>query len=388
LLKSFKTEINPTQEQITQIRKTIGTCRYIYNFFILENKHRHERGEKYIGAIDFSKWMNNEYLPKHPELSWVKEVSSKSIKQSITNADAAYKRFFKGHSGFPRLKKKSRQDVKMYFVKTDAKSIIRCERHRIKIPTLGFVRLKEYGYLPTKETIRSGTISQCAGRFYVTVLTDAEDAQEPVMLQDNGIGVDLGIKDFAITSEGTIYKNINKQHPLKDLTKRLERGQRKLSRKYESLKQRNKQEKGDATRQNIQKQVLVVQKLHQRIANIRKDYINKVVAELVKTKPLYVTIEDLNVRGMMKNRHLSRAVAGQGFYEFRNKLISKCKQSGIEVRIVDRFYPSSKTCHNCGSIKSDLKLSDRTYSCECGYIADRDKNAALNLRDAKIYQVA
>ena len=146
--------------------------------------------------------------------------------------------------------------------------------------------------------------------------------------------------------------------------------------------------KGEATRQNIQKQVLKVQKLHHRIDNIRTDYINKTIAEIVKTKPSYITIEDLNVKGMMKNRHLSKAVASQKFYEFRTKLEKQCKESGIELRIVDRFYPSSKLCHCCGFIKKDLKLSDRIYKCDCGYKCDRDFNASLNLRDAKTYKTA
>ena len=146
--------------------------------------------------------------------------------------------------------------------------------------------------------------------------------------------------------------------------------------------------KGEATRQNIQKQVLKVQKLHHRIDNIRTDYINKTIAEIVKTKPSYITIEDLNVKGMMKNRHLSKAVASQKFYEFRTKLEKQCKESGIELRVVDRFYPSSKLCHCCGFIKQDLKLSDRIYKCDCGYKCDRDFNASLNLRDAKTYKTA
>ena len=146
--------------------------------------------------------------------------------------------------------------------------------------------------------------------------------------------------------------------------------------------------KGEATRQNIQKQVLKVQKLHHRIDNIRTDYINKTIAEIVKTKPSYVTIEDLNVKGMMKNRHLSKAVASQKFHEFRTKLKAKCEENSIELRAVDRFYPSSKLCHCCGFVKKDLKLSDRIYKCICGYVEDRDLNASLNLRDAKTYQVA
>ena len=390
MLKSFKTEIKPTQEQIVKINKTIGTCRYLYNFYLAHNKELYDKGEKFMSAKSFSVWLNNEYIPDNQDKSWIKEVSSKAAKRSLENANRAFSSFFKGQSGFPRFKKKSNQDVKMYFVKTDAKAVIRCERHRIKIPTLGWVRLKEKGYIPTTKqgyVIKSGTVSCKAGRYYVSVLIDVPDT-EKIRLNDFGLGIDLGVKEFAVISDGVIKKNINKTAKLKKLEKKLKRNQRCLSRKYEDLKKRNNKMKGEATRQNIQKQVLKVQKLHHRIDNIRTDYINKTIEEIVKTKPSYITIEDLNVKGMMKNRHLSKAVASQKFYEFRTKLEKQCKESGIELRVVDRFYPSSKLCHCCGFIKKDLKLSDRIYKCDCGYKCDRDFNASLNLRDAKTYKTA
>ena len=198
----------------------------------------------------------------------------------------------------------------------------------------------------------------------------------------------MGVKDFAICSNKQTFININKTQKIKKLEKQLKREQRRLSRKYESFKLRNKNKKGEATRQNIQKQIIKVQKLHQRLTNKRTDYINKVINEIVKTKPSYITIEDLNISEMMKNKHLSKAISQQKFYEFRNKLKNKCDLFGIELRIVDRYYPSSKLCHNCGRIKSDLKLSDRIYKCSCGYEEDRDYNASLNLRDAKKYKIA
>ena len=193
----------------------------------------------------------------------------------------------------------------------------------------------------------------------------------------------FNLADFAIISNGKTYKNINKSARLKKLEKRLIREQRCLSRKYENLK------KGESTQKaNIQKQKLKVQKLYHRIDNVRRDYMNKTIAEIVKIKPSYITIEDLNVSGMMKNRHLSKAVASQKFYEFKVKLQAKCKENGIELRVADRWYPSSKTCHCCGTIKKDLKLSDRIFRCNCGYVENRDMNAALNLKDAKTYEVA
>ena len=384
LLKSFKTEINPTEEQKARIRKTIGTCRYVYNFYLGHNKALHDNGEKFMTGKSFSLWLNNEYIPDNPDKTWIREVYSKAVKKSIEDGCTAFTRFFKHQSDFPKFKKKGKSDVKMYFVRNNPKDC-QCERHRLKIPTLGWVRIKEKGYIPTTKDgymIRSGTVSVKAGRFYVSVLVEIPDVNINNNLNE-GIGIDLGLKDFAIISNGKTYRNINKSAGLKKLEKQLIREQRSLSRKYENLK------KGESTqRANIQKQKLKVQKLHHKMDNIRTDYINKTIAEIVKTKPSYITIEDLNVKGMMKNRCLSKAVASQKFYEFRKRLKAKCDENGIELRVADRFYPSSKTCHHCGSIRKNLKLSDRIYRCECGYVADRDLNAALNLKDAKTYKIA
>ena len=384
LLKSFKTEINPTEEQKARIRRTIGTCRYVYNFYLGHNKALHDNGEKFMTGKDFSLWLNNEYIPNNPDKTWIREVYSKAVKKSIEDGCTAFTRFFKHQSDFPKFKKKGKSDVKMYFVRNNPKDC-QCERHRLKIPTLGWIRIKEKGYIPTTKDgymIRSGTVSVKAGRFYVSVLVEIPD----INIDNNsneGIGIDLGLKDFAIVSNGKTYRNINKSAGLKKLEKQLIREQRSLSRKYENLK------KGESTqRANIQKQKLKVQKLHHKMDNIRTDYINKTIAEIVKTKPSYITIEDLNVKGMMKNRCLSKAVASQKFYEFRTRLKAKCDENGIELRVADRFYPSSKTCHHCGSVRKNLKLSDRIYRCECGYVADRDLNAALNLKDTKTYRIA
>ena len=384
LLKSFKTEINPTDEQKVKIRKTIGTCRFIYNFYLAHNKELHENGEKFMSSSQFRVWLNNEYLPNNPECFWIKEAYSKSVTQAVNDGQTAFTRFFNHKSAFPKFKKKGKSDVKMYFVRNNPKDCS-CERHRIKIPSLGWVRIKEKGYIPTTKdgyVIKSGHVSIKADRYYVSVLIEIPD-KTSASNSSEGIGIDLGLKDFAIVSNGKTYKNINKSARLRKLEKKLAREQRRLSRKYENLK------KGGSTqKRNIQKQKLKIQKLHQRIDNIRTDYINKIIAEIVKTKPSHITIEDLNVSGMMKNRHLSKAVASQKFYEFKTKLLAKCKETGIEQRTVDRWFPSSKTCHCCKNIKKDLKLSDRLFRCDCGYIEDRDFNAALNLRDATTYEVA
>ena len=387
LKRAYKIEINPTDDQKSKIHQTIGVSRFIYNFYIAHNKEIYEREGKFVSGMDFSKWLNNEYIPNNQDKKWIKEVSSKATKQAIMNGDKAFKDFFKKAKGFPRFKKKKNQDVKAYFPKNN-KTDWTLERHRVKIPTLGWVRLKEFGYIPVNSIVKSGTVSQKADRYYVSILV--EETYIKISNPNNeGLGIDLGIKEFAICSNGNKFKNINKTSTVKKIEKKLKREQRKLSRKYESLKIRNKNIKeGRATRQNIQKQVVKVQRLHQRLANIRTDYINKTVFSIVKQKPSYITIEDLAVSNMMKNKHLSKAISSQKFFEFKTKLMSKCKQNNIELRIVDRFYPSSKTCSNCGKIKKDLKLSDRIYKCDCGFTIDRDLNASINLKNAKEYKIA
>ncbi len=383
-MRAYKTEINPTEEQRQIINRTIGTCRFIYNFYLAHNKEIYEKEKRFVSGMDFSKWLNNEFIPNNPELAWIKEVGSKAVKQAIMNAETAFKKFFKGQSKFPIFKKKSKSDVKAYFPKNN-KTDWTIERHKIKIPTLRFVQLKEKGYIPTNSDVLSGTFSKSAGRYYVSVLVKEEivkNYNEP----SSPIGIDLGIKEFAIFSNGINKKNINKSKRVKKLERKLKREQRRLSKKYQ-----NKKKRGVATdsAKNINKQILKVQKLHQILKNIRQNYVNTTVSELVKTKPKHITIEDLNVKGMMKNRHLSKAVAQQNFYYFRVKLKNKCKINDIELRVVSRWYPSSKTCSCCGYIKKDLKLSDRIYICDdCGFEIDRDLNAAINLKNAKEYTVA
>ena len=386
--RAYKTEIKPTKEQIEKINQSIGICRWLYNSYLAKNKELYEQYKQglitkekaFMSANNFDKYINNE-VKILDDFKWINNCGSKARKKSICNAETAYKRFFKGQSKFPKFKKKSKSNVKLYFPKNN-KGDWKVERHRIMIPTLKNVRLKEYGYIPVGAKVISGTVSKKADRYYVSVIIDVN-----VSITKNtndGIGIDLGLKDFAICSDGNTYKNINKTQKIKRLEKKLKREQKKLSRKYEFLKKRG----GAATKSNINKEIVKVQKLHHRLYNIRTDYINKTISNIVKQKPNFITIEDLNVKGMMKNRHLSKAVAQQKFYEFRVKLTNKCHALGIELRMVDRFYPSSKLCHNCGQIKKDLRLSDRIYKCNCGYEEDRDYNASLNLRDAKIYKIA
>lgn len=381
MLKAYKTEIDPSPEQVQKIRKTIGVCRFVFNLFIETNQTRHSSQLPYMPAYDFSKYLNHEYMTANPDKQWIKSVSSKAVKKSITNADAAFKKFFKKQANYPKFKKKNKSDPAMYFVNAG----LHVERHRIEIPTIGWVKLKEFGYIPTQGKFVSGTITQKAGRYYVSVLMEAAPP-ELSSLPNPGLGIDMGVKNLAVVSDGHVFENINKSSRVKNLEKKLRREQRRLSRKYESSK---KSKKGNATRQNIQKQRLKIARIHHQLDCIRIDYENKVINTLVRTKPAYIALEDLNVSGMMKNQHLSKAIANQRFAQFRTKLITKAKTFGIEIRLVDRWYASSKTCHNCGYVHQTLKLSDRTYVCPCCKFAiDRDMNAAMNIRDTNCYKPA
>lgn len=399
MLKAFKTEIAPTREQKEKIIRSIGIARFLYNQYIAYNKklyRMYQRGlldnhqKHFVSANDFDKYINHNLKLKLP---WIDECGSKARKKAQVNAEAAFKKFFKGEAGFPRFKKKSKQDVKLYFPKNN-KGDWTIWRHKLMIPTLKQVRLKEFGYLPAGAVVISGTVSYIAGRFYVSVVVDIDekskhnkDLETSYRTVTDGIGIDLGIQDLAVVSDGRKFKNINKSSKVNRLEKRLRREQRRLSRKYESKKKKGG--KPATVSANIEKQKLKVQKLHHRIDKIREDYENKVIHEIVKQKPRFITVEDLNVKGMMKNRHLAKAVAAQRFNYLLTKLKRKSEIIGIEMRIVDRFYPSSKTCHFCGHIHKGLKLKDRIYFCpECGYTQDRDFNASLNLRDAKKYRIA
>ena len=450
MIRAYRTEIKPTEEQKTRIIQTLGVCRFIYNFYVAENKRLYKEKQalieelemtkinyvisqipvsacqcettalstevfyepteqyikeledkiaslkSFIGYKDFSKWLNNEYIPNNSDKSWIKDVSSKAVKEALHNANKAFDKFFKGKAGFPNFKKKHGSKNSMYFVNQCNSSKLKdgfvnynytvvVERHRIQIPTLGFVRIKEKGYIPCGTKVSSGTIKLEAGRFYISVLVEVDENQVNGKLKKNEpIGIDLGIKETAILSNRIIYPNINKTQRIKKLEKQLRHAQRNLSRKF---RQNKNLKKGESTK-NIQESILRVQKLYQRLTNIRDDYANKCIAEIIKLDPEYITLEDLNVRGLMKNRYLSKSFANQKLSEFRIKLTNKAPANDIEIRVVSRFYPSSKKCHSCGAIKKDLKLSDRTYICSCGYIEDRDINAALNLRDANKYSIA
>ena len=384
MYKAIKIELKLTNEQKTKICKTIGTERFIYNEYIKYNQEQYELGNKFVSAFDFSKYINNVYLPSNPDKKWIKDVSSKSVKQAMIYGEKAFKNFFKGLSSFPVFKKKGKNEIGAYFVKNN-KTDFKFYRHKIKIPTLKFVRVKEYGYIPKNTNIKSGTITKIADRYFLSLVIEVKDIVKTENTNTKGLGIDLGIKDTAICSDGRVFKNINKTKKVKKLKKKLKREQRKMSRSVEYSKSKKIKLK---ELKNFNKKKLKVQRLFYKLNCIRTDYNNKMVDEITRAKLKYITIEDLKVSNMIKNKHLSKAIQEQNFYSIKTKLINRCKEKNIELRLVNIFYPSSKTCSCCSNIKKDLKLNDRIYKCDnCGLEIDRDYNASINLEKAQIYKV-
>ena len=381
MLKTYKIEIKPTEEQKDKLNKSMGICKFLYNEMIATNEILYEQYKlgnsnvKFMDGYNFDKYVNNK-LSK--QLGWIKDCGSKARKDSIMNCDKAFKNFFKGKSGFPKYKKRN-DSVGLYFPKNNNGDFT-LERHRVKFPTIGFVRFKEFGYIPKNSNIKSGTITKTANKYFVSLLVDEHTLVNNKANLNNPIGIDLGIKTLAVCSNGVEFTNINKTKKVRRLEKRLKRRQRSLSRKL-------KRKEVKSANKNIKKDIEKLQKLHSRLSNIRTEYIRDVVNSLVKQSPKFISIEDLNLKGMMKNRCLSKVIQKQKFYYFRLFLTQQCKKNNIELRVIDRWYPSSKLCSCCGQIKRDLKLKDRIYKCDCGNEIDRDLQASINIRDCSVYKV-
>lgn len=389
-MRAYKTEIDPTPSKIELIHKTFGCTRYIYNQFVFENLENLSSDKDYISAFDYSKRVNND--PNTP--TWLKEVPSKAVKQALIYADRAFKDYFYKHSGKPKFKKKGSSES-FYLIGT-----IKVERHRIFVPVLKWIRLKEFGYIP--KNITSVTISMKNGRYYISCLCK-DEVDERIPLSDYSMGIDFGLKDQFIT-EDRVIPSINKSLRIRKLEQRLRREQRKLSRKYEAnmvdmVYYKTGAKKGQLKSfkwlkplsecKNIQKQKLKVARIYERLTRIRTDYNRKSLRSLVlERKPSSITIEELVVRNMMKNRHLSKSISKAQWYQSRIYLENLCKKLGIELRLVSRFYPSSKLCSDCGFKYKDLKLNERTWTCSnCGSKHDRDVNAVINLGKCKEYTV-
>lgn len=388
-MKAYKTEIKPNKEQIKLIHQTFGNTRYVYNQFIELNLERLSTNQDIISGYDYSKMINND--PERPD--WLVKSSSKAIKQAIMNAEKAVKDYLKGDKGKPKFKKKTK-DNSFYLI-----GVIKVKRHRIFLPKLKWVRLKEFGYIP--KDVKSVTVSMKNGRYYISCLVH-KTKDERIATSDQGIGIDFRLKNQFITKNETI-PSINNSKEIKRLEKKLKREQRSLSRKYENnmtnkVYYKSGKKKGQLKNfewvrplrkcKNLNKQRLVVSKIYERIARIRTDYNQKALQSILRQKPRFIVIEDLNVKGLMKNKHLSKAISKAQWYMSRTFLTHQCEKLGIELRLAPRFYPSSKLCSNCGYKKVDLKLKDRTWTCsKCNIVHDRDINASINLEQCSEYTV-
>ena len=370
MILSKKVRLYPSELQEQKLLQSVGTTRFIYNWTLAKQEENYKNGGKFISDSELRKEISQ---LKKTELSWLKEVSNNVAKQSVKDACDSYKRFFKGVSDKPRFK--SRRKSKKSFYNDNCKLKVK-EGKLVNIEKVGWIKTNEQ--LPIGVKYSDPRISYDNKYWYISVGIEQEEIKEE--LTDVSLGIDLGLKDLAICSNGEVYKNINKTNVVRKIEKRLKRLQKQVSRKYEQ----NKKGKELVKTKNIIKLEKQIQQVHRRLANIRNNYLHQTTTNIVKTKPYRVVIEDLAVSNMMKNKHLSKAITKQGFYEFKRQIEYKCKFRGIELVIADRFYPSSKTCSQCGEINKDLKLKDRVYNCSCGLSIDRDLNASINLSNYKL----
>ena len=379
MVKAKKVMLIPNNVQQTKMFQYAGAARFAYNWALAREKENYEKGGKFISDTELRKEFTR--LRNSDEYAWLLKISNNVTKQAIKDACIAYKNFFKGLQKYPRFKSKKKSmpkfyqdNIKIQFSDTHVKFEGFSASKKANKQKLNWVRLAEHGRIPTDAKYMNPRISFDGLNWWISVCIEFPDCKES--LNGDGIGIDLGIKDLAICSDTNKYRNINKSQSVKKLEKRKRRLQRSVSRKYEQNKKKGKYCKTH----NIVKNEKLLLKVNHRLTNIRKNYLSQTTSEIVNRKPRFICIEDLNISGMMKNRHLSKAVQNQGFFEFRKQLEYKCDDKGIQLIVADRFYPSSKLCSCCGKIKKDLKLSDRTYRCDCGNVIDRDFQASLNLR--------
>ena len=379
MVKAIKVMLIPNNVQKTKLFQYAGASRFAYNWALAREKENYEKGGRFIPDTELRKEFTR--LRNSDEYAWLLNVSNNVTKQAIKDACSAYKNFFKGLQRYPRFKAKKKSmpkfyqdNIKIQFRDTHVKFEGFSFSRKANKQKLNWVKLAEHGRIPTDAKYRNPRVSFDGLNWWISVCVEFPDCRD--RSNHDGIGIDLGIKDLAICSDGNTYKNINKSQTVKKLEKCKRRLQRSVSRKYEH----NKKGGSYCKTNNIVKKEKLLLKVNHRLANIRKDYLNQTTSEIVNRKPRFICIEDLNVSGMIKNRHLSKAVQNQGFFEFRKQLEYKCNDRGIQLIVADRSYPSSKRCSCCGKIKKDLRLSDRTYKCECGNVIDRDFQASLNIK--------
>ena len=380
MIKTIRVMLVPNNKQKTKLFRYASTFRFAYNWTLGREKENYENGGKFISDGDLRKEFTQ--LKKTEEYSWLNEISNNVTKQAIKDACNAYKRFFKGYSKFPKFKSRKhstpsffQDNVKIQFTDTHVKVEGFAVSKKKNKQKLNWIKLAECGRIPTENVKYTNPRIKYDGlNWYITVGVEYEEYT--CLPTNEAIGIDLGIKDLAICSDGNTYKNINKTQKVKKLEKQKRRLQRSISRSYE----KNKKGESYCKTDNVIKKEKKLLRLNRRLTNIRHDHLHKTTSEIIKRKPSFICIEDLNISGMMKNKHLSKVVQQQGFYEFRRQIEYKSAWNTIPVVIADRFFPSSKLCSCCGTIKKDLKLSDRIYKCECGNVIDRDYQAALNLK--------
>ena len=377
MIKGYKIRLIPTKEQEELMLKSIGCSRFAWNWALNKSKEMYEQGNKYSMSDIIKKFTQ---LKRQEDFKWLNEVSSKVTCESMRNLDKAFKQFFKTKKGYPKFKSKKKSKQSFY---VRAENLYFLESGTCNIEKIGKVKYKTNYKIPIGRNKCKFTNPYCSydGKYWYLGFGMEFNENQIELNKDLKIGIDLGVKELAFCSNGMVFKNINKSLKVRKLKKKLKRLQRKVSRKYEMNRQGNKYIKTN----NIIKLEKQIRILYRKLTNIRSNHIYQSINTILKEKPYRVIMEDLNVKNMMKNKHLSQSISEQCFYKFTSTMKYKCEWNGIEFIQVDRFYPSSKTCSGCGNVKKDLKLSDRTYICsECGLVIDRDLNASINLMNYEL----
>ena len=380
MITSIKMRLHPNQKQLTKLFQYAGTSRFAYNWTILREEENYNKGNKFLSNNELRKEFTQ--LKKKLEYKWLNDISNNVTKQAIKDACNAYNKFFKKQSKYPKLKSKKhsklsfyQDNVKIQFTDTHVKIEGFAKSKKRNKQKLNWIKLCEKGRIPTNCKYMNPRFIYDGLYWYISIGIEIDNKTNIPL--NEGIGIDLGIKNLAICSDNNTYKNINKAYKVKKIEKRKRRLQRSISKRYE----KNKKGECYCKTSNIIKREKELLKVMKRLTNIRQNYLHQITSEIIKRKPSFICIEDLNVKGMMKNKHLSKAISEQSFYKFMNILKYKSRFHNITVIIADRFYPSSKKCSCCGNIKKDLKLKDRIYKCNfCNLVIDRDFNASLNLK--------
>lgn len=379
MINAVKIRLKPNNKQLTKLFQYAGCARFAYNWALAREQENYKQGNKFLSDNDLRKEFAQ--LKKLPEYQWLNKISSNVSNQSITDACNAYQKFFKGKCEYPKFKSKKssslsfyQNNVKIKFTETHVKVEKFAASTKRNKQKLNWIKLCEKGKIPTNCKYMNPRFTYDGLYWYVSVSVEVKDNTDTISKE--GVGIDLGIKDLAICSDGNTYGNINKTQRVKKLEKRKRRLQRSISRRYE----KNKKGASFCKTRNVIKREKELLRVIKRLTNIRQNYLHQTTSEIVKRKPSFICIEDLNISKMMKNKYLSKELQEQGLYEFRRQIKYKSERNNIPVIIADRFFPSSKLCSCCGNIKRDLKLSDRVYKCECGNVIDRDFQASLNLK--------